>query len=143
VARTYRQVIDLEPVTSNWQFSPDGRFLLAAKGQKRIVLWSVDKGQLLHLFSVETGIPFGAFFPHGSSILLAKRLIQGANPQTIFSVRETASGKEFREVAIDIDMYRMHKIILSPNGKYLIVGTTYGEISSWDIETGKQALQYC
>lgn len=141
--KTYRHVFDLEPVTSNWQFSSDGRFLLASKGQEKIVVWSVEKGRLLHMFSAETGIPFGTFFPQGESILLAKRLIQSANPQTIFSVHETASGKELREVAINIDMYRMHKIILSKNGKHLIVGTTDGEISSWDIETGKQAIQYC
>jgi WD40 repeat protein len=140
---TYRHVFDLEPVTSNWQFSSDGRFLIASKGQETIVLWSVEKGQRLHVFSAETGIPLGIFFPQKESILLAKRLIQDTNPQTIFSVREIASGKELHEVAINIDMYKMHKTILSPNGKHLIIGTTSGEVASWDIETGKQALQYC
>jgi WD40 repeat protein len=49
-AKTFRTVHILGAATSRWQFSPDGKYVMARKEPGTVFLWETERGKLLHEF---------------------------------------------------------------------------------------------
>jgi WD40 repeat protein len=139
----FNQISTLDPILRNWQFSPNGNYLLASEGQDAIVLLDALKGTLLHRFEIQTGIPIAAFFPDNMTVMFAQDFVDDSNPKTTYSIRDIRSGNELRQVTIGISIYRSHQFVLAPSGEFVVIGSTYGTVSSWDIQSGKEIQKYC
>ena len=148
-AKTFRTVHSLSAGWSDWQFSTNGKYLLAVKKPGTAFLWDVETGKLLNEFEAATGYAIKASFLNGQSILIPKPL--NIEHQTIVSIHDLETGDELKEVVFDIPLIAMQVSAVAPDGKYLAIAS-YNNIATtivtnivtlWDIQTGKRIRQYC
>jgi hypothetical protein len=121
---------------------------MARKKGGIVFVWDVEKGKLLHEFEAISPAAFTVIgaFPTGKSIMLAKTTDETPKPVTVFSVRQIESGTELYKVTIGMIVQDMQSFAISPDGKYLGIGSNSpysSAVTTWDIQTGKLLHQYC
>lgn len=155
-SNTYRAVHTLrishaDPDTAPfaWQFSPDGKYLLATEKHGLVALWDVESGKLLQEFSAATGYGLRAAFLDNQSILVPRppEDTSDSEHQTIISVRDIKTGVQHPDVILDISLYEMSSLAaIAHDGKYFVISSIPfidSIVTAWDIQSGKQIRQYC
>lgn len=130
--RTGRLMRSIEPIPSyvcSIAFSPDGSRLMTGCEDQAIREWSVDTGKIVtSARSADIGhVLHVAYIPAGDRVVTGPtvrvwRLAEGARPEVILSLEESASGMS-----------------LSGDGAYLFTGTGGfgGPCKLWDLHSGQ------
>ncbi len=115
-------------------YSPDGKLIAAAGGDKLIRIWEVKTGRVLHrLEGSPEAILSIAFSPHGSILASAGR-DQAIRTWRVDSgkLRSSWSGHGAR----------VWSIAFAPDGETLASASADGTIRLWDVATGRQVAQF-
>ncbi len=120
-----------QPSPSNLVFSPDGKYLISAGGEKRIRLWDPDTGkELRSLEGHQNGVRWISLSADGK--LLASC---GGDEEVILWELETGKIRlRFQEL-----VRRIHLLSLSPNGKVLATSDVHA-LRLRDTDSGKETL---
>lgn len=149
--RTGKEVRSLQGHKNSIQclaWAPNGRMLVSVCADRNICLWDVNSGTLQRrLYLSEREIRAILFSSDGKNLILG-------GEDGIIRVWEIATGKErFRiladEVLADRVMtvrssrhFAVHCLAISPNGKMLAVGLSYGFILVWQISALSERSQH-
>jgi WD40 repeat protein/serine/threonine protein kinase len=139
-ARTGQELLSLGGLTGDVQsvvFSPDGKWLAAASGQKPLRVWDARSGALIRTLQ---GCRCVAFHPDG------RRLASGSDDRTV-RVWDVTAG---RQLLTYTARGEVHSIAVSPGGKRIASGSVIndartgeplaGEIKIWDLATGREPI---
>ena len=111
-------------------FSPDGKRLLTAGGDKRVKLWDIASGKIIHSWKLDSDEVGAALFtPDG------KKAIAGGEEYAL-RIWDTETGDVLGTLVSDVDGTR--NIALSPDGKTAATASFDGALKLWDIETLKE-----
>jgi WD40 repeat protein len=146
--RTVRTLNAFDTKPTDWQFSPDGKYLLATKTEGVVRLWEVATGKLLHEFQAATQYGVRPTFLNNQAILTPKRIEETPTSQTILVIRDIATGAQVQEVTIEVSLLLWATFMaMAPDGKSFAISSFVGDydtiVTSWDIRTGKRILQFC
>ncbi|HEY1380751.1 MAG TPA: serine/threonine-protein kinase, partial [Gemmataceae bacterium] len=132
-----RLVASLEPPEYGVkaEFSADGKWLLAVKGDRALAAWPLNDTPERRLLSAgQGGVPAVAFSPDG------KRLASGSKAGAAL-IWDVASGRLLHTCRAS-PVQRAHfgtveSVAFSPDGRLLAAGDFPGVVRLWDVETGK------
>jgi len=113
-------------------FSPDGRILASASGDKKITLWDVANGKKLRdLKGHSKEINSVAFSPDG-------RFLASASTDEKIILWDAANGKKLR--ALTGHTEKVQSIAFSPDGRILASSSWDKKIILWDVASGTSRL---
>jgi WD40 repeat protein len=117
---------------SNTKFSPDGTILALGGDDNKVILWGVEKQQVIEpaLAGHKDTVYSVAFNPSGS--MLASASTDGT---IIFWDMQTR--KQIGEPMQVNSGYSSSGIVFSPDGKILASASTNNDLQFWDVETKK------
>jgi WD40 repeat protein len=108
-------------------FSPAGKTLAAAEGDRGVVLWDVASGKEVGRFAEPGGGRVVAFAPDGKTLATA-------GPGGIIHVREVATGRPV--VELKGKAQALWNMVYAPDGKSLVTAGVGGDLVVWDLATG-------
>jgi dipeptidyl aminopeptidase/acylaminoacyl peptidase len=120
-------------------FTPDGKSLVTASGDKTVRLWDVTSAREVRRFGdLQAGFRAATVSPDGR--ILAAAATQGRRCTIL--LWETATGQQLHE--LEGPRQPVSSLAFAPDGKTLVSGGERGdgEIRVWDVETGKQIRQF-
>ncbi len=119
-------------------FSPDGERLLA-RSFKTAYYINAATGEIIHQFDFEYGIGATAISPDGVHLIIGSTLEKHDHLIHCAILYDLATGEKTKilEETESLDD-SITSISFSPDGRHIAVGSWYGPIRLWDIETGKQ-----
>ena len=122
-------------------FSPDGRTLATASGDRTARLWEMETGRLLRVLAHDLGVIRVAFSPDGRT--LATGVTSGRNVKDNVRLWDVASGRLLR--VLDGHGGAVNTLLFSPDGRILATASYGGNaryvdstIRLWDVATGRE-----
>ncbi|MEW5801630.1 MAG: trypsin-like peptidase domain-containing protein [bacterium] len=109
-------------------FSPDGKYLATADGDRKVWLWETGTGREIACMLQAAGINSIAFSPN------AKYLATASSDQTVW-VWKVPGGQEVSRLAHEGSVYA---IGFSPDGEYLATATSAHTAWVWKAATGRK-----
>jgi WD40 repeat protein len=137
-AQTGKEILSLKGHTASVVrvvFSPDGKRLASASGDKTVKVWNAQTGQEILSLKHTSGVNSVAFSPDG------KRLASGEGDSGTVKVWDAQTGQQLLMME---GRHRMGEafVTFSPDGKRLAsgsgTGSAGGEVKVWDAQTGKE-----
>lgn len=117
----------------NMVLSDNGKYLFSASGDKTIIMWDIKKGSIVKRFKGhKTGVYFMGLSQNEKEIVSASK----GGIVKVWSVATAKVKKEFRVHT------RGFSFALSHNKQYFLSGASSGELSLWDIKSGKRIKSY-
>jgi len=110
-------------------YSPDGKHILSAHGDKTIRIWDLETGRLLRTLSGHTDeVNSAAYSPNG------KRVASGSTDKTI-RIWEPESGQLLQTLTGYTSIVVI--VVYSPDGKHILSAHGDNAIKIWDSENGR------
>ena len=111
-------------------FSPDGRKFVAVDRQNHINIWSIKSGKVIKKLKEQSGVRCIAFSPDGEIIAA----IYGEIEIKLWNKH----GRELKTLGPIYNQRAITGIAISPDGKYIVIGTRLGVLICLDIKSGFQ-----
>ncbi|HEU5100496.1 MAG TPA: protein kinase [Roseiflexaceae bacterium] len=131
-AQTGQQIRQFEGHTNivySVSFSPDGTQAATASEDGTAQLWSVQSGKLLRMFSYGIAVFVAIFSPDGRDLLTGSTSVYRA---------DLATGQEVRL----LDMPDMERMVLSPDGRYLLIASRDHVARLWDLASHQEVRSF-
>lgn len=116
------------------RFSPNGRQLMTAAFDLTFRLWDVSGGRELKRFQGKKAVDVIndiAWSPDGRHVLLAAGQYKGTQQLTLWDVEKWKKVRRFWD-----HEYPVRRVVFSPDGRRVLSGAAYPEVTFRDIETG-------
>ncbi len=114
-------------------FSPDARQLVSGSGDGTLLVWDMDRGQVIQRFEKHTGLTSCAFLPDG------KHIVSGDECGSVI-LWNAATGEESRRYLGLNVAQSVRALAVRPDGREVVVGTDYGRVMAWDLSTGRSTF---
>jgi WD40 repeat protein len=110
-------------------YSPDGRRIVSASGDKTVNVWDAASGQLIRTLSGHNGIVFDvAYSPDG------RRIVSTSDDNTV-NVWDAASGQLIRTLSGHNDWIGSAEY--NPDGRRIVSASDDNTVKVWDAESGQ------
>lgn len=119
--------------SSNASYSPDGKFIAIASGNKNPTLWEAESGKLLNKFESKSRIFFFQFSPDSS-------MIATSDYDGFTKIWDCLSGKELS--SFGAEKFETVAMFWSVDGKLLYAITKRGDLKAFEVSTGKEFLVF-
>jgi WD40 repeat protein len=120
------------PTVYSTAFSPDGRFLVVARGTA-VRVWDTSSGQQVHLLEGHTGrVRSAVYSPDGQYIITA------SDDKTV-RVWEAGSGHEVRRLEGHTGPVR--SAVYNPDGQYIVTASDDKTVRVWEAGNGQEVLK--
>lgn len=131
---TRRTLSGHEKTVNSIAVSPDGKLIASASEDQTIKLWNAATGDELRIIK-QTDAPYALCFRADS-----RTLAVGYRGQAV-KLYDTRSGLKTADYG-DFIFAGATGVAFSPDGKHLVCGEKGGEIISWDMASGEDAMIY-
>ena len=112
-------------------FSPDGKRIVFATGDKTIYVWEVEtKKDILRLEGHTDGVNSAEFSPDG------KRIVSASHDDTV-RIWDAETGMELLCLE-GLDWRPVYSAAFSPKGKRIVSASSDGTVRIWNAESGKE-----
>jgi WD40 repeat protein len=111
-------------------YSPDGKFVAAAEGEKRAVIWDAQTGKIMHELSVGENFVYSVAFSPDSSLLAV------GNEDMLTTIWDVSTGSKLK--TLEGHTGWVQALAFSPDGKLLLTGSADSHAILWDVEKGTE-----
>ena len=109
-------------------YSPDGKHVAAAEGEKRAVIWDAQTGKIMHELSVGENFVYSvAFSPNG-------KFLAAGNEDMLATIWDVSTGSKVN--TLEGHTGWVDALAFSPDGKLLLTGSADSTAILWDLEKG-------
>jgi WD40 repeat protein len=113
-------------------FSPDGKQVLTGAIDSKIFLWDVQTGEKQH----ELKGSRAAFSSDGKLVASGHMVVESGRAHHLLLLWDASSGKLLRHC--QGHSHLIHSVTFSPDGRWLLTGSSDLRAILWDVETGEK-----
>jgi WD40 repeat protein len=111
-------------------YSPDGKYVAAAEGEKRAVIWDLQTGEITHELSVGENFVYSvAFSPDG-------KLLAAGNEDMLTTIWDVSTGSKLK--TLEGHTGWVQALAFSSDGKQLLTGSADSKAILWNLEKGTE-----
>jgi len=111
-------------------YSPDGKYVAAAEGEKRAVIWDAQTGRIMHELSVGENFVYSvAFSPDGKFLAVG-------NEDMLTTIWDVSTGSKLK--TLEGHTGWVQALAFSPDGKQLLTGSADSKAILWNLEKGTE-----